>query len=180
MSELRTTENRFEELYTANREDIFRYARRRTATDSDALDAVSDTFSAVWSRIHDAPSDPESRLWIFGIARNVLRNQSRSAARRHNLLAKVARTLGPTWESARDVSAECDPNITRALSSLNSMQREIIQLSVWEDLSSSEIARVLDLRDSTVRSHLARGLKKLEEQFSNSLLAPTQGVADAN
>ena len=54
--------------------------RRLDAAAAD--DAAADTFLTAWRRINDAPAASEQRLWLYGIARNVVRNAKRSAHRR--------------------------------------------------------------------------------------------------
>src|SRR4029450_2647016 len=54
------------------------YARRRAAPDA-AQDVVADTFLVAWRRLEDVPED--ALPWLYGVARRVLANQRRSAAR---------------------------------------------------------------------------------------------------
>lgn len=51
--------------------------------------------------------------------------------------------------------------LRRRLESLSNNHREVLQLSIWEELSYDEIAVVLDVPIGTVRSRLARARQKL-------------------
>jgi len=50
--------------------------------------------------------------------------------------------------------------------SLEESQREVLRLRYVEDLSRTEIAEVLDIPESVVKSRIFEGLEKLREQAS--------------
>jgi DNA-directed RNA polymerase specialized sigma24 family protein len=63
--------DRFNDFYSAQFADVWRFARHRTATGDDADDVVAETFVVAWRRRADIPADGAG-LWLFGVARNVL------------------------------------------------------------------------------------------------------------
>lgn len=68
-----------------NADDLLRYFRRRLAPE-DAADAVAEVMTTAWRRERDLPSDPTcARMWLFGIARNVLMHAQRGEVRRSRL-----------------------------------------------------------------------------------------------
>ena len=96
-----TPEYRFESLYRAHAESIRGYCLRRLGPD-DAADAAADVFVVVWRRLASVPLEGEARLWIYGIARNVVANRRRGAARSVSLLRRAPRdgtTADPGPES---------------------------------------------------------------------------------
>jgi DNA-directed RNA polymerase specialized sigma24 family protein len=68
---------RFEAVYAQTYEPILGYAMRRCDSPEDAADAVAETFAIAWRRVDALPPHAEARLWLYGIARNVLANQRR-------------------------------------------------------------------------------------------------------
>ncbi|MEO3975807.1 SigE family RNA polymerase sigma factor [Streptomyces sp. CAU 1734] len=54
--------------------------------------------------------------------------------------------------------------VNAALTTLTPKQRAVVVLRFWEDLSVAETARLLGLRENTVKSHTARGLAALRVQ----------------
>src|SRR5262245_66179247 len=84
-----TRPRRCEALYQSNYSAILGYALRRAPAD-DAADVVADTFLAAWRRISDVPEGDEARLWLYGAARRVLANRSRSERRRKRAGARLA------------------------------------------------------------------------------------------
>ncbi len=57
--------------------------------------------------------------------------------------------------------------VRKALESLSSNQRQILELSYYEGLSQSEIAKRLNLPLGTVKTHSRRGLLKLRKNLHN-------------
>jgi RNA polymerase sigma-70 factor (ECF subfamily) len=80
----------FAEVFTVHEPAIRAYCLRRLPTWS-ADDAVADTFLTVWRKRDEAPCGDEQRLWLYGVARNVVRNAKRSAERSRRLTRRLAR-----------------------------------------------------------------------------------------
>ncbi|HHP7231439.1 MAG TPA: sigma-70 family RNA polymerase sigma factor [Xenococcaceae cyanobacterium] len=57
--------------------------------------------------------------------------------------------------------------VRKALESLSCQQRQILELSYYEGLSQSAIAKRLNLPLGTVKTHSRRGLLKLRQNLSN-------------
>ena len=154
------TGSQFRRLYDANFESIRSYFLRRVPR-SEVNDAMADTFLVAWRRIDDAPPEPESRLWLYGIARNVVRNADRSWQRRSRLAARMGsleRSPDPDPETVVIRRRE-DEQLLAVLATLRPLDQEVLRLSVWEDLTNNEIARVLgvDAHAVTMRLSRARG-----------------------
>ncbi len=84
--------DRFRSLYKSTFNDIYAYAARALAPDwSEIDDVVAEVYLVVWRRIDELPPPPQDRLWVFGVARNVVRNTKRSTNRRLLLLHRIHR-----------------------------------------------------------------------------------------
>lgn len=86
-------DERFCLLYDQNLAPIRNYCLRRLPR-AEVNDAVAEVFVVVWRRIDTAPNGDDARPWLYGIARNVIRNTDRSLRRRTRLLGR----LGLFWE----------------------------------------------------------------------------------
>ena len=53
-----------------------------------------------------------------------------------------------------------------ALSRLSSLEQEILRLSVWEELTHTESAHVLDLSVDAVKKRFSRARKKLAQELN--------------
>jgi len=166
-------ESAFEAIIQANEHDLLRYFQRRLLTNADAADAFGDLMLTAWKLRRRLPADPtEARMWLFATAHNVLRGARRTAARRSaaaDRFAREVRTLSaPTWdESAIDVRD--------ALERIPAEDAEIIRLTYWDGLSSDEVAGVLRLNPSTVRTRLSRARQRLRV-----MLEPRGPASDAH
>ncbi|MCH7846659.1 MAG: sigma-70 family RNA polymerase sigma factor, partial [Acidobacteria bacterium] len=73
----------------------------------------------------------------------------------------------PAPEEEAEARAELDDVLT-ALGSLRPFDQEILRLAAFEGLSSSEIAHVLGLPASRVRTNLYRARKRLQRALDET------------
>lgn len=151
----RSAQQRVENLYRAHGARVLGYLARRVHPTEDAADLLSEVMLVTWRRRHDLPASPEDVPWVFGVARNLLANPRRSSTRRLAATEDLAAHLRllPRWEGPH---REAGMDLRAALARLDDLDREIVTLSVWEQLSSTEIAVVLTMPAATVRSRQAR------------------------
>ena len=102
--------------------------------------------------------------WLFGIARNVLRDSIR--AQRAETRARVR--LGLPTEIGVDHGYEAvnerlslPATTLAALATLPEAQRRALELRVVEELGYEEIARALDIKPALARLRVSRALRRL-------------------
>ncbi len=105
------------------------------------------------------------RAWLFAIAVNLVRDQSRSRRRRGDVLARLVGRDGPP---AAPPDALPDPELRAAIAELRAEEREALLLVAWADLSYEQVAHTLGVPVGTVRSRLSRARAQLRTS-----LAPT-------
>ncbi|GAA3168753.1 RNA polymerase sigma factor [Nonomuraea roseoviolacea] len=156
---------RFEAVYEQTYEQILGYAVRRCDSPEDAADVVSETFAIAWRRADALPRGDEVRLWLYGVARNVLANHRRGAAR-WRLVAldvDVADAYAHSPEGGVELSA-----IARAFKELPDSDRELLSLVAWEGLDAGQIAKVLDCSRNAVRIRLYRARKRFAKALTGA------------
>lgn len=85
-------------------DDLLRYFLRRLDRE-DAADALADVMATAWARIDGMPDDCEqARMWLFGIARNVLLHAHRGNVRRSQLADWIRATLSLRAAPAADAA----------------------------------------------------------------------------
>src|SRR5918997_401511 len=111
----------FERLFRRTYADVHRYCARRCASPEDAEEATTDVFAIAWRRRSEVPAEPEDRLWLFGVARHVVRNQARSAQRRDRLATRLrdAAAVAPATTAPAATGT-----VARALHALSDADRE--------------------------------------------------------
>lgn len=153
-------EVRFERLYAEHGRAVLAYAVRRATDVEDAADVVADTFLVAWRRLDDVPAGEAARLWLYGVARNVLANQQRSEHRRQRLGERLRAELPAALEDA-PLPASQTGAVRAALAQLGPEDQEILRLAGWEELSPGEIAIVLGISQIAARSRLHRARRRL-------------------
>lgn len=118
----------------------------------------------IWRRLEEVPENG-ALPWSYGIARRTLANQRRGQARRLRLVQRIESEPGN--RSVPDPAEEGpDSELTAALDSLGSQDREILRLWAWEQLEPREIAAVLGLTVNAATLRLSRSKKKLAAELS--------------
>lgn len=160
----RTTalERKFEILYEAHHRAVLAYCVRR-APRYDAWDATAEVFLVSWRRIDEVPPPDHARAWLLGVAYRVLGNQRRSAHRRRRLVERAAGTARAQtgWPDEIVVQSEEADEVLEALERLSATDREVLQLTLWEELSPVEIAGVLGLSRAAVDQRYSRAKRRL-------------------
>ena len=138
----------FEELFARYRQPLYRFFRRRIPNDARADDLMQETFLAVIRA--KVRYEPRSlvRTYLYAIALKQV-----SADRRWQSRRPETSILG---QEASTTQGETPIWVQQALGKLEEMDREILMLREFEELSYAEIAKLLHLPLNTVRSRLFR------------------------
>jgi RNA polymerase sigma factor (sigma-70 family) len=159
---------RFDELFAAYSPDIVAYCEWRAEAASDSQDAVAEVFLTAWRRFDELPEGDAARVWLYATARRVLANQRRSNRRREALRERLAREPAP---AAGEPPAGEEALVRAALMQLGPLDREVLLLSEWEDLTPAQIAEVLGCLSVTARGRLHRARRRFRNAFE-ALRAP--------
>ena len=145
-------------LYQASALSLIRLAYIMLGDLQGAEDVVQEAFCGLYRR-WDRLSDHSGALYY--VRASVL-NGCRSALRRRAVRRRVL-AHQPAADSAEAVvpGGEEREEVIRALGRLPHRQREVLVLRFYSELSDEEIARVMGIRQSTVRSAAYRALETL-------------------
>jgi RNA polymerase sigma-70 factor (ECF subfamily) len=139
---------------------IHGYLARRTGRQ-----AADDLLAEVWLRAFAARGGYDTgydnaRPWLYGIARNVLREHWRASGRTSSgeEPAPIGEASVDPWDGVieRLDSAERAMAVMAAVRALPPAEREILLLVAWEQLTPAEAAKVLGVPQGTARSRLHR------------------------
>lgn len=160
-------ERAFRSVYTEVYPDVLRFIQRRTTPDQ-AEDVAAEVFLVVWRRQEDLPRvTGEARAWIFGVARNVLLNAQRAERRRDALGIRLADpTLQPSPAAGTDgVIGRVD--LAQAWRWLSARDQEAIALAVFDKLTSTQAAQILDISPVAFRLRLSRARRSLRQLLTH-------------
>ena len=152
----------FELFYRANADAVYSYCLRRVSVE-EAKDATADVFVVAWRRWGAVPEGDEAVGWLYGVARNVLRDRRRSIRRLGRLVEKEAAqpepfVAGPELQVVMMAEHEA---VRAALGKLSKRDREIILLVEWEGLSREVVAGMMSVSRAAIDKRMARAYKKM-------------------
>ena len=157
----------FSELYRRTHVDVLAFLLRRCPTPEDAADCLAETYLVAWQKRDQMPTGTETRPWLFGVARNVMRRGSerhqRTAATASALAAEIERTAAAC--PAPDLT-QPDP-VNAAIRDLPPLEQEIITMLIWDELTPREVAAILGLTPNLVRVRAHRARAKLRAALSD-------------
>lgn len=150
---------RFDCAYRRYADELYRFCLRRSHDSAFAEEALSTTFAEAWRRRDevDFVSRP-IRPWLYGVARNVLRDQRRKQRRQEEVRTSLERV------QRRHADDPCEELMRReitlalvgSLDALPEGQREVVALCLFGDCSYEVVASELKVPIGTVRSRLHR------------------------
>ncbi|GAA3666657.1 sigma-70 family RNA polymerase sigma factor [Nonomuraea antimicrobica] len=169
-------ESRFEEIYGSSYRPLLGYALRRCPDPDDAADVVAETFLTAWRRIEEVPHGDEARLWLYGVARNVLANHRRGE-RRHERRTAALRAQLAASPMAAERPAEDLSRIGQVFRALPEDDRELLALVAWERLNPGQIAKIVGVSANTVRVRLYRARRRFARGLAAEGIDHSRAVA---
>lgn len=162
----------FSEIFDRHFSRLSRFLRRRLPLHV-ADDLAAETFTRAFSgRDRYDFSRQDAAPWLLGIASNLVREHYRLEGRTLAALGALAASAPSIDEIAnaeeRIDAAACAGTLATGLGQLRPIERDIVLLFAWEDLSYSEIAEALSLPLGSVRSSLHRARMKLRTALAQA------------
>lgn len=157
---------RFSDMFERCYGRVFDYAARRLGVEA-AGDVASETFLIAWRRRDVLPADPLP--WLYGIARNIVRQHRQAHARDQAAMHALASQPGLAAANQPE-----DPAVWAAWKELAPRDREVLALIAWEDLSVAEAAAVIGCPAPVFSVRLHRARKRLERRLVKSPPCPSR------
>jgi len=154
-------DRQFDEIYRAHRADLFRLAVLICGDRTRSEDAVAEVFAKVLPRWRAGAVLERPQQYL----RRALVNELSGGFRRQAL---ERRTAAKQWGDDRgrmafDAEISEHDRMAAALATLPVVQRAVLVLRYYVDLSEAEIATLLDVPQGTVKSRAARAMARLRE-----------------
>lgn len=149
----------FIETVSNNKTSMFRLAYSIVLNVEDAEDVVGETILKAFSHLEKLRNHKKMKAWIF----QILVNESKSYLKKRSRIELVEdSSLFVQNEGKKDT----DSDLLELVCQLDDSFREALILYYFEEFSVKEIAKILAIREGTVKSRLSRAreeLKKLME-----------------
>jgi RNA polymerase sigma-70 factor (sigma-E family) len=128
-----------------------------------AEDLAQEAFTRLIARLGSIRDDAVIAAYLRRSIVNLVRKHWRKVRSERSYLRREGRNLATQATALPDVAGQ--DQLWRALQQLPHRQRAAIVLRFYEDLSEAETARVLGCAVGTVKSLVARGLRRLKEEM---------------
>jgi RNA polymerase sigma factor (sigma-70 family) len=138
----------FEAFYAGQLPRVVRACALVLLDRGDAEDAAAEAFARLWSHWGQIHGDDHAGGYVFKTAMRLC------SKRRYRAVREV---VGAVPERSRVADPDSRMSVVDALRGLPLRQRQSVVLRDWVGFETSEVARILGTKESTVRVHLARG-----------------------
>ncbi len=153
---------------------IYGLSLRMLGRDEDARDVCQETFLAAFRNLRKFRGDAKFSSWLYRIALNACHTKLRKNSGAAEQSIDQEDDEGRKFELADD-GAEFMPDrlhrdqrataVRRALQALPAEMRQVIVMKEYEELTFAEIAEILNVPVSTVKSRLYTGLQQMRARL---------------
>lgn len=149
---------------------VFRLAYSILRNHSDAEDATQEVFMRVLKNKDKLADVRETKLWLAKIAWRVTLDWKKSLDRRRPaeksdvILAMIASTAQSADQAI--VGKQMSALLEKMIATLPADLRETLALSTVQELNATEIAAILNIPESSVRTRLLRARTLLRQKMS--------------
>ena len=163
----------FTELFRRYKQPIYGFFCRRLSDSSHAEELTQETFLALLRAASRYEPRALFRTYLYAIGFKILRAHRRKTAFRATFLGRPNHLPDPAKQDA----TESGLWVRRAVEKLEPLDREILMLREFEQLSYSEIADLLQIPLNTVRSRLFRARTALRDLLEPAASANVKAAA---
>lgn len=153
---IKGNEEAFSDLINEYKDKLYLTAYAYVKNKEDALDIVSDTVYKAYISIDKLKEPKYFKSWLT----RILINNAISFINKNNKVIYLEDDDLNNIEGNSDNSDE-RLDILNAIERLDEKYRKVIILKYFDDLTISEISRVLDMPEGTVKTYLNKGLSGL-------------------
>ena len=162
----RTQADALGRLYEMYYEPIFRFCVHRLFSKEIAEDVTSAVFLEVARSIGSfkGRTVKDFQSWLYAIAANQANAYIRKTSRRKKLLEEAARSMTASTAEGADNSPDW-PKLYTAILKLKPQHQTIVTLRFFENLQYEQIAKILNIKETTLRVRLHRILNELRNNL---------------
>jgi RNA polymerase sigma-70 factor, ECF subfamily len=158
----------FETLVRRKTSKVYGLCYRVIGNSEDAKDISQLVFLKLWENLEKYDATYALDTWLYRMVTNVAIDFMRSKQSRDNAVNSNLRLVKTSIDPEQTVTVarkEVESVFNAVSNVLSPKQKTIFVMSEMEDLRSSEIAKVLGCRESTVRNHLFNARKLMQAQL---------------
>ncbi len=153
---------------------IYGLTLRMLGHSEDARDATQETFISAYTNLKSFRGDAKFSSWLYRIALNVCHSRLRRRSRRPDAsLEEQFEEVGFEPQSPRAgadeelLGEQVSAQVRKALGAIPAEMRQVIVMKEYQDLKFHEIAEILDIPVSTVKTRMYTGLRELRKRLEH-------------
>jgi RNA polymerase sigma-70 factor (ECF subfamily) len=152
-------------LFARHRTYVYRWLLRFVSSETVAEDLLSEVFLDVWRQAARFQRRSSVSTWLLSIARHKALSARRRRTEGAELDEKIETTIADPANDPEVALQEKDRGelLRRALMRLSPEHRQVIDLVYYHDRSVDQVAHILDVPPSTVKTRMFYARKKLAE-----------------
>lgn len=153
----------FLKAYDEYSNDLFRHCYFRIFDRSLAKDLAQEAFCKTWVYIADGKKIDNVRAFLYKVANNLIVDEIRKK-KSLSLEGLMEEGFSPKDETTPDMEQTITgQEVIKTLELLEEPYRTAVTMRFVDDLSPTEIARILDISESNVSVRIHRGVKQLRQ-----------------
>lgn len=153
-------------LYARHHKRVYHFVKRFVNQSDVAEDVTNDVFIEVWQKASTFEGRSKVSSWILGMARYKALSEIRKRRNIHSASDEVFDTLEDDADTPEVVTQKLDKGaaLKTCIAALSKDHRLVLDLVYYHEKSMAEVAEILDIPASTVktRAHYARKLLSAE------------------
>lgn len=163
----------FSQIYNQYIGKIYRFVFLKVNSQEVAEDLTSETFVKFWDKINSSNSKVENpSAFLYQIARNLVTDHYREKGKTQVVSAELADWYNPIADPREDLAktAILSSDIGEVKLALASLKEDYQNVIIWhylDDLSITEVAKLLDRTEPATRVLLHRALESLKKKLNN-------------
>jgi RNA polymerase sigma-70 factor (ECF subfamily) len=158
----------FETLVRRKTSKVYSLCYRVIGNAEDAKDISQLVFLKLWENLDKYDSAYAFDTWLYRMVTNVAIDFMRNKQSRENAVNSNLRLVKTATDADQGLTLqrkEIESVFSQVSQVLSPKQKAIFIMNQMDDLQSSEIARILGCRESTVRNHLFNARKLMQQQL---------------
>lgn len=154
----------FKKLYDKYKFQIFSLIQKMLRNSIYQEDALQEVFIRVYKYLNKFRKESALQTWLYKITLNVCRSFLKKDKKTVLLEDSKEMNFGIQEPDEDKILKEF---IIKAVNSLPHKQKEVFILKHFDGLKISEISEIIGSKEGTVKAHLFRAIKNLQEKLKN-------------
>lgn len=158
----------FEELVRRKTSKVYGHCLRMLGNAEDARDISQLVFIRLWEKLDRYDPSFTFDTWLYRLVSNVTIDFVRSRQTRENAVQSSLRVVRSSADAEQPVTLatrEIERIFDEVSTALTPKQKEVFVMKELDDMTSPEIAEILECSESTVRNHLFNARKVLRGEL---------------